>query len=333
MAADQGTLPEPGTASPLVPDRHRPRRALTALAVLVSVVVAVPTLAVALGREPGPLAVATALLPFVAVLAGVGLLLALLSRNVGVVAVAATLLVVNVAWQLPLYVADPGGTGSPVLRVAASNLRYGTGDARTLVDLVRREQVDVLALEELTPDAVRRLHAAGLDQLLPYHLARPETTFAGSGLWSRTPLTDVRAIDGLGAHAVAGAVTDTEGRRVTVVSVHPLAPGVDDHGGRDRDYDVLRAALAAIPGSVVVAGDFNATRDQAPFRGLESDGFRDAADQAGAGFRPTYPNDDGQHPVVAIDHVVARDLPQRVVSWRTFDVPGSDHLAVVAVYA
>jgi len=333
MAADQGTLPEPETASRRVPDRHRRRRSLTVLALLVSLVVAVPTVAVAVGREPGPLAVATALMPFVAVLAACGLVLALLSRNGWVVAVAAALVAVNVAWQLPLYVADPGGTGSPVLRVAASNLRYGTGDAQSVVDLVRSDRVDVLALEELTPDAVQRLHAAGLDELLPYHLALPETTFAGSGLWSRTPLTDVRPVDGLAAHAVAGVVTDAGGARVTVVSVHPLAPGVDDHGGRDRDYGVLRAALAAIPGSVVVAGDFNATRDQAPFRGLESDGFRDAADQAGAGFRPTYPNDDGQHPVVAIDHVVARDLPQRAVSWRTFDVPGSDHLAVVAVYS
>jgi hypothetical protein len=35
---------------------------------------------------------------------------------------------------------------------------------------------------------------------------------------------------------------------------------------------------------------------------------------------------------VAIDHVVARDLPQRATSWQTVPVPRSDHLAVVAVY-
>jgi endonuclease/exonuclease/phosphatase (EEP) superfamily protein YafD len=243
------------------------------------------------------------------------------------------LLAVNVAWQLPLYVADPGGTGSPALRVAASNLRYGAGDARTVVELVRTEQIDVLSIEELTPDAEARLHDAGLDELLPYRLTLPETTYAGAGLWSREPLSDLRPIGGLGAHAIAGVVTDHSGRRVTVVTVHPLAPGVDDHGGRDRDYGVLRAALAAIPGSVVVAGDFNATRDQAPFRDLVSDGFRDAADQAGAGFRPTYPDGGRGRPVVAIDHVIARDLPYRAVEWHTVEVPGSDHLAVVAVYA
>jgi len=41
---------------------------------------------------------------------------------------------------------------------------------------VARQHGDVLALAELTPDAVRRLHAVGLGELLPCHLARPEPT-------------------------------------------------------------------------------------------------------------------------------------------------------------
>jgi endonuclease/exonuclease/phosphatase (EEP) superfamily protein YafD len=306
------------------------------LAVLVSLVclgVAIPTVAVALRREPGILAIVTALMPYVALVSVVGLVLALVSSNRVLIAVAALLAVVNVAWQLPLFVADPGGTGTPVLRVMSSNLKFGAGDAQTVVDLVRTQHIDVLALEELTPDSVQRLRDAGLDDVLPYSRAQPETTFAGTGLWSRTPMSDVRPIEGLAAHAVAGVVTDAAGTKVTVVAVHPLAPGVDDHGGRDQDYGVLRAALAAITGSVVVAGDFNATRDQAPFRSLQSDGFLDAADQAGAGVQPTFPNHRNGRTIVAIDHVIARGLPARAVSWQTFDVPGSDHLAVVAVYA
>jgi endonuclease/exonuclease/phosphatase (EEP) superfamily protein YafD len=333
MAAEQGVLPQPDVAAPRSRASLVVRRILAVLAALVCLGVAVPTVAVALRREPGILAILTALMPYVAVVSVVGLLLALLSRDRVVIAVAAVLAVVNVAWQLPLFVADPGGTGTPVLRVMSSNLKYGEGDAQTVVDLVRSQRIDVLALEELTPDAVQRLDDAGLDALLPYSKAQPETTFAGVGLWSRTPLSDVRAIDGLPAHAVAGVVTDSAGTRVTVVAVHPLAPGVDDHGGRDQDYGNLRAALAAIPGSVVVAGDFNATRDQAPFRGLESDGFLDAADQAGAGFKPTFPNNRRGRAVVAIDHVIARDLPARAVAWQTHDIARSDHLAVVAVYA
>lgn len=305
---------------------------LATFAALLCAGVAVPTLARALGAEPSVLAIATALMPFVTVAAVVTLVVALVSRNRVVILIAALLAVVNVAWQLPLYVADPGDAGTPVLRVAASNLKFGSGDAQSVVDLVRSQQVDVLALEELTPDAVRRLHDAGLDALLPYSISRPDPSFSGTGLWSRLPLTATREIPGLNAHAVAGQVTDEAGTVVTVVAVHPLAPGPYDHSGRDEDYAVLRTALAAIPGSVVVAGDFNATRDQAPFRDLEADGFRDAADQAGAGFVPTFPNSRRSPILVAIDHVIARDLPQRATSWSATPIPRSDHLAVVAVY-
>lgn len=331
--AEPGTLSRPDAAPPRSRAWLVVRRILAVLAALVCLGVAVPTVAVALRREPGILAILTALMPYVAVLSVVGLLLALLSRNRPVVVAAAVLAVVNVAWQIPLFVADPGGTGAPTLRVMSANLKYGEGDAQTVVDLVRSQHIDVLALEELTPDARQRLHDAGLDDLMRYSKALPETTFAGTGLWSRTPLTDIRVIDGLAAHAVAGVVTDAAGTSVTVVAVHPVAPGLDDHGGRDEDYSVLRADLAAIPGSVLVAGDFNATRDQAPFRSLESDGFLDAADQAGAGFRPTFPNHRTGRPIVAIDHVIVRDLPARAVTWQTFDLPGSDHLAVVSVYS
>jgi endonuclease/exonuclease/phosphatase (EEP) superfamily protein YafD len=314
----------------------RPRRrhpVLSTLAALLCVGVAVPTVARALGAEPGVLAIATALMPFVTAAAVVTLSIALASRNRTVIVVASVLAVVNVAWQLPLYVADPGDPGTPALRVAASNLKFGSGDAQTVVDLVRSQQVDVLALEELTPDAVRRLHDAGLDEVLPYSIARPDPSFSGTGLWSRLPLKNTREVSGLAAHAVAGQVTDPTGTVVTVVAVHPLAPGPYDHSGRDEDFSVLRAALAAIPGPVVVAGDFNATRDQAPFRDLESDGFRDAADQAGAGFVATFPANRGARPVVAIDHVVARDLAQRATVWVAVTIPRSDHLAVVATYS
>ena len=43
--------------------------------------------------------------------------------------------------------------------------------------------------------------------------------------------------------------------------------------------------------AVIAGGDFNATVDHAQFRHLLSGGYRDAAEQAGAGFVPTYPTD------------------------------------------
>jgi len=70
-------------------------------------------------------------------------------------------------------------------------------------------------------------------------------------------------------------------------------------------------------------GDFNATVDHAQFRHLLSGGYRDAAEQAGAGFVPTYPTDYPFPPLLTLDHVVTHD----VVAHAVFSVrlPGSDH--------
>jgi len=48
--------------------------------------------------------------------------------------------------------------------------------------------------------------------------------------------------------------------------------------------------MADLPAPLVVAGDFNATRDHRQFRDLwNSTGYRDAGDDSGAGLMPTYP--------------------------------------------
>jgi endonuclease/exonuclease/phosphatase (EEP) superfamily protein YafD len=81
-------------------------------------------------------------------------------------------------------------------------------------------------------------------------------------------------------------------------------------------------------GPVAVAGDFNATTDHAQFRALLDPGYRDAADEAGAGYLPTYPNDRWYGPVIGIDHVLIRG-GLSATSAATLDLPGSDHRALL----
>jgi endonuclease/exonuclease/phosphatase family metal-dependent hydrolase len=81
---------------------------------------------------------------------------------------------------------------------------------------------------------------------------------------------------------------------------------------------------------VVVAGDLNADRDHAAFRGLLDAGLTDVHDALGRGLARTFP--DGM-PVLQLDHVLVRDgaggrlTPLEV---REVQVPGSDHLGVLA---
>jgi len=75
--------------------------------------------------------------------------------------------------------------------------------------------------------------------------------------------------------------------------------------------------------AVIAGGDFNATVDHAQFRHLLSGGYRDAAEQAGAEFVPTYPTDYPFPPLLTLDHVVTHDVAAHAVfSGR---LPGSDH--------
>ena len=86
-------------------------------------------------------------------------------------------------------------------------------------------------------------------------------------------------------------------------------------------------AKAAGPGAVIVGGDYNSTPDARQFRDLLTDGYRDAVEQAGAGFAPTFPSDIWYPPVITIDHVVIRRAA--ATSVRTVDVKGSDHRALL----
>ena len=81
----------------------------------------------------------------------------------------------------------------------------------------------------------------------------------------------------------------------TVLAVHLAAPWVQPlQYFRDdiaRFPTTLREAAArnAGSGAVIVAGDLNSTYDMQPFRNLLDEGYRDAAEQAGAGLTRSYP--------------------------------------------
>jgi endonuclease/exonuclease/phosphatase family metal-dependent hydrolase len=233
----------------------------------------------------------------------------------------------------PLYVADDPPAGTDLVAMTI-NLQYGWADATTIADAVRDRSVDVLAVEELTPEAVANLAAAGLDALLPHQVLRPDVLAHGSGLWSRYPVTP--AEDWHGIHAMPGAtlhVTDRTGRTrdVLVRVAHPYRTARFNATSYGRDQRMLRERLAAQPPDVpaIVLGDFNATRDHQAFRRLLSDGWRDAPEYAGSGFVGTWSPRYWIPHFVQLDHIlINRGFGAR--STDTFSVRGSDHGALVA---
>lgn len=309
--------------------------------VIALVLLAVPTVARATGATSAPLSWLVALTPWVALACVVLLILTLLARSALLALLAAVLCVVQAWWLAPLYIADHHISQSQVtadraaghvLTVMTLNLKYGSADPAAVVRLVKEHDVDVLALEELTTSAVSALHDAGLDRLLPHSFARPTDSFTGTGLWSRAPLTDERTLSGFTSEQLLAQVL-LAGQTMTVAAVHPVSPGPTDNTAWLQEYGTLVTDLDAITGPAVIAGDFNATRDQSPFRSVIATGYVDGADQAGAGVHFTFPQENRLPPLVTIDHVLSRNSSRSAVAVQVIPVPGTDHAALIVTYA
>nr|WP_319462178.1 endonuclease/exonuclease/phosphatase family protein [Micromonospora sp. RTP1Z1] len=285
------------------------------------------------GLERGPLVQAVAFTPYVAVgaLAPLVLALALRRRWPAVVAAVAALALIGVVAPRAFAAGQPGADG-PTLRLLTANLLKGGADPRTLVDLVRAHRVDVLTVQEFTPQIAAELDRRGLAELLPYRQLNPEVGTTGSGIYARFPLAEVgvRRNQGFFFTQAYGTLAVPGAPPLRVESAHPAAPYavevVPDW------WTDLRAQPPATPHGrlSVLAGDFNATLDHAPLRALIATGYADAADQAGAGLAGTWgPYDGDPIPPVTIDHVLV-DHRIAVRSVTVHDVPGSDHRAVLA---
>jgi endonuclease/exonuclease/phosphatase (EEP) superfamily protein YafD len=208
------------------------------------------------------------------------------------------------------------------------NAQSGRADPAAILRLLQSENVDVLAVQELTPDMVSRLEAAGLAELLPFSHLDPRPGSPGTGLWARWPLTPV---PGLTAAIPRARIDPPGGRPVTLTAVHPVAPMRGHAGIWQRELTLIGQALAAVDGPQVVAGDFNASRDHRPFRNLLAAGFRDCADVSQSRSWPgfTWPASGRALPVMRLDHVlVSRTATVRTT--RTVRVPHTDHHGVLA---
>ncbi|MEU8246121.1 endonuclease/exonuclease/phosphatase family protein [Nonomuraea sp. NPDC048916] len=267
------------------------------------------------------------LTPLAVVLSALTALL-LVFRNRPAACVALAACVAFTATVAPRAFGGPAAApeGSP-LRVLTVNL-FGRADAASVVDLVRRYDPDVFSALELTPRAVTALDAAGLDTLMPHRVLEADFGATGSGLFAKHPLT---ALDGLftpiGHNMPAATISLPGGPAAQIVAVHPNPP-------LGRMTAEWYAALDAFPPASdevvrVLAGDFNASLDHRALRDLLDRGYHDAAERAGKGLVPTWPNGRWMPPLITIDHILT-DRRAGVARVEILDVPRTDHRGVFA---
>ena len=201
------------------------------------------------------------------------------------------------------------------LTVLAANVLVGRADTGALATVLERERPDLVSLPEAGPDY--------RDKLLPL------VAELGYQAWASTaPGTS----DGEGvvllAAARMGALTVTSGRemrhrylratggalgRRSFFAVHPEAPMGPMRTARwESDLAHIARWCAESPGPIV-AGDFNATADNAAFRAVLRH-CRSAADGTGQGLVGTFPAGVPSWCGIQIDHVLVPDGARPPVS-------------------
>nr|BFE83321.1 hypothetical protein GCM10020093_059220 [Planobispora longispora] len=92
------------------------------------------------------------------------------------------------------------------MRVLTLNMLYGRAEPAAVMDLLKRLKPDVLSAQELTPEMVEALDAAGIDELLPYRVLQDEPDARGSGLYGRYPMTPLENLFRPVGHNMPAAV-------------------------------------------------------------------------------------------------------------------------------
>jgi endonuclease/exonuclease/phosphatase (EEP) superfamily protein YafD len=291
---------------------------------------ALPSAVRLVGDHSSPVGIAlTSVLPLTVPVLLVLTLIAAVVRKRGTAYAGVAVLLLNAGWLAPLWVSDsPPRSGTKIVAMTL-NMRYGLAAPSKILDQVRANNVDLLALEELTPEAVAALQADGLGNLLPYQVLSPGDHAHGSGLWSRWPVT--READWDGEHHMPGATVTIDGRHVVVRVMHPMRTRRFSADTYRRDYrEVTAHARALNPATPsILMGDFNAGRDQQAFRALMGNRWRDAPEFAGSGVTPTWTWWTFLPPVLPLDHIL---ISHQIGASRTatFEAPGSDHHGLIA---
>lgn len=231
------------------------------------------------------------------------------------------LLVPALAWSLSF-----GGQVLPAtqrvpvqpLTVATQNV-HGQHEVDAALTLARSGAA-VIALQEMGPGRDVEV-ARALDASHPHYYS-----VGTVGVWSSYPLSDAQPLDlGLEWSRALRLDVRTDSGSVRFYTVHAASARPTGHADRDMMLANLAEYLARDPsGSIVVAGDFNATATDRHFGPLA--GQLDRVAYSGWGLALTWPR--APFPVLGIDHVLTRGVQH--ASLQRVEAGESDHLALLA---
>lgn len=214
------------------------------------------------------------------------------------------------------------------LRILQANILTCNTNAPALLDLVARENPDVVVLQE--PDDWWLRQLAPLTNSYPVHAGLARDDNFGAAIYCRTNALAAAIFtlsDPEGAPSSFARIA-VNGRTVSVVGTHTLAPY---NGymwrGRNRYTMELARALRTVEGPLVVTGDFNNTPWSAHFRAfLDASGLLDSSQ--GRGPQPTWPASSPALARIPLDHCF-HSADVQILSKRPGPDIGSDHIPLI----
>jgi endonuclease/exonuclease/phosphatase family metal-dependent hydrolase len=330
-------------------------RLLAAAAVLALVEVVVNLV---LRPQSGPAALAAVFEPHLlalgAVCGAVAILLTLGERTpvatwirvIGIAVLVVAIVRVGGEWWSPGSSSARAAAGATRITVMSWNLEVGSKAAAETLDGIlqppRDEAPDVVALQELTPDAAAAIDAsAEIDRLYPYRILEPQADVRGMGILSRLPL--VRGTYGTFPMLLTATALLDDGSRLAIVDAHPLPPRMSEVAGipwaidsrlRDVQLEGVRAAVDRAPDAarVILVGDLNVTPFE-PGYGIVATDLEDAHASVGSGTGFTWRPHllEGLHlGLLRIDHVLTGAAVTPVTSAVDCSLTG-DHCRLTVV--
>ncbi|MDH3293770.1 MAG: endonuclease/exonuclease/phosphatase family protein [Acidimicrobiia bacterium] len=213
------------------------------------------------------------------------------------------------------------------ITIMTANVQVEGGDPVGIADQVSALNPDVLFLQESSRGFLEVLGRQPELEPWAYRSNQEPGASAGVTVWSKWPMSDMRFATLDMERSLEATVALPDGN-IGVVAVHTISP--TDRRGVGRWNEQLTAlARHRFDRPTIMAGDFNATEDHAPFRNLLNQGWTDSHDDKGCGLDQTWPTTTMPFPVMRLDHILVSD-DFDVLSNEIVKIEGSDHLAVVA---
>lgn len=217
-------------------------------------------------------------------------------------------------------------------RIMTFNTHIGTANVNQIVQTVKEQHVEVLALQEMSQGFIQRLEAAGISKLLPYSViasTKHGDNGGVNGLWTAQAQSDVNSnLIPTEASSIPAASITLGTTIVRFGSVHPNSPTRGQQSVWSAGLGTI-SSLKNYDHTYVLMGDFNSTWDHPSFRSLLGSTFVDSSEQAGEGFHMTYPANSKIPPLIEIDHIV-HTSGVKVGDIETVQISQSDHRALVA---